>query len=60
MAEGTGEFDYDRLLVMVKKLRDDGNEPCWVVARSVESAEAFAAWCTEAGIEEPEILIPCD
>jgi hypothetical protein len=59
MAEGVSEFDYDGFLVTVQKLRDDGNEPRWVVARSVESAEAFAAWCIETGIEEPEILIPC-
>lgn len=31
--------------------------PNYVIARSVEDAQAFAAWCVENGIEEPKIVV---
>jgi hypothetical protein len=31
-----------------------------VIARSVEDAEAFAAWCIENDIQEPRIMVPED
>jgi hypothetical protein len=49
-------FDYDRFLSEVAKCRDR-LEPSWVICRSVEHAEAFAYWCIENGIEEPEIAV---
>lgn len=50
------DFDYDKFLKAVAECRD-GMEPCWVIARDVETAEAFAAWCEENGIEEPQIAV---
>lgn len=50
------DFDYDQFLSDVAKCRDE-LEPNWVICRSVEDAEAFAYWCIENGIEEPQIVV---
>lgn len=51
------EFDYDQFIAEVEKARDGMGEPCWIIAKSVEHAEALAAWCIQNGIEEPRIVI---
>lgn len=50
------EFDYDKFLKEVMSI-PPREEPTWVPFRSVEEAEAFAYWCIENGIEEPEIIV---
>lgn len=50
------DFNYDEFLAEVNKARDL-LEPSWVICRSQEDAKAFACWCIENGIEEPEIIV---
>lgn len=52
------EFDYDKFLKEVMNI-PPREQPKWIPCRSVEEAEAFADWCIENGIEEPEIIV-CD
>lgn len=40
-----------------ERVRDTVDEPCWAIARDVETAEAFADWCVENGIEDPQIAL---
>lgn len=49
-------FDYDKFLKEVMNI-PPRDVPSWVPCRSVEEAEAFAAWCVENDIEEPEIVV---
>jgi hypothetical protein len=50
------EFDYD-VFVNTVEMYQAAAPHAWVVARSLDEAKAFAAWCVENGIEEPEIII---
>lgn len=50
------DFDYDKFLKEVMSI-PPRDEPRWIPCRSVEEAEAFAAWCVENGIEEPKIAL---
>jgi hypothetical protein len=50
-------FHYDEFLAEFQKARASVGEPSWVIARDLESAEAFASWCVENDIEEPEIAV---
>jgi hypothetical protein len=56
MAEGISELNYDELIAFMEQCHSL-YKPKYVIARSVEDAEAFAYWCVENGIEEPEIAI---
>ena len=49
------DFDYDKFLAEVERLRSQQSEPCGVMARSLEEAEAFADWCEENDFERPKI-----
>ena len=57
MAEAISEFDYDGFIAWFDELRSHAVGPNCIMARSVEDAEAFAAWCIENGIEEPEVIV---
>lgn len=50
------DFDYDKFLKEVMDI-PPREEPTWIQCRSAEEAEAFACWCVENGIEEPEIIV---
>jgi hypothetical protein len=47
---------YDQFVSFVEECLETTN-PLWIMARSVENAKAFACWCIENGIEEPEIVV---
>lgn len=49
---------YDEFLAFVEQARESVGPPSWVICRSQEEAEAFAAWCVENGIEQPQIATP--
>jgi len=49
-------FEYERFTNAVAMCREASPHAC-VVTRSLEEAEALAAWCVENGIEEPEIIV---
>lgn len=57
MTTAVQEFDYDALLEAVERARAQHAEPSWVVARSPKAAQAFAQWCVDNGIEEPQIVV---
>lgn len=51
------DMEYDEFLAFVEEARRRLGPVKYVVARSVEAAEAFSCWCVDNGIEEPEIIV---
>lgn len=50
------DFDYDKFLKEVMGIPPRA-EPVWIQCRSAEEAEAFARWCVENGIKQPETVV---
>lgn len=53
---GMTSEEYNQLLDAIKAAPPE-SEPSCVIARSVEDAYAFAQWCVDNGLEEPEVRI---